>query len=204
MATKQIYFLEGNIGVGKSTLLKELSKEKDKYHIIDEPMDLFCKLENYNPLEMFYKKTMTGFQFSTYIIYIFLDILQNKTVDNKINIVCRNVFSSVFCFAKQSYNIGLMSKIDYDILIQFTKLYSSMLKDYKVTILYLYADPSICYERLRKRNRDEENGVPLEYLESLDKIYNNYINNINTYPVITINASKDIFDVKQDFLKQLL
>lgn len=206
MTTKQIYFVEGNIGAGKTTLLKALSKD-DKYNIIDEPMDLFCKLKDYNPLEMFYKKTMSGFQFSTYIIYIFLDIIHNKLDDKKINIICRSIFSSVYVFANQSLELGLMNQVDYDILTEFVKLYNTMLESYNVSILYLKAEPSICHERLIKRNRHEETEVPLSYLEKIESKYENYINNINKYPVIQINTERDVEDIKDVFehsLKQPL
>ncbi|QKE44489.1 hypothetical protein Yalta_042 [Yalta virus] len=198
MAIKQIYFVEGNIGAGKSTLLKALSKD-DKYNIIDEPMDLFCKLKDYNPLEMFYKKTMSGFQFSTYIMYIFLDIIHNKLDDNKINIICRSIFSSVYVFANQSLELGLMSQIDYDILSEFIKLYTTMLEDYDVSIIYLDADSSTCHERLIKRNRKEENEVPLSYLKKIESKYENYINNINEYPLFRINSERNMEDIKEFF-----
>lgn len=202
MEQKKICFIEGNIGVGKSTLLSKL--DKNRFNVVDEPMNLFCKLDDLNPLEMFYNKTMTGFQFSTYIVYVFLNILQEKIVPNKINIICRNVMSSVFCFAKHSYELGLMKEIDFTILKQFTKLYSNMLLDYDVKIIYLYADPEICFNRLLKRNRKEESGVSCDYLKKLDKFYNDYIYKQNKYNVITIDASSENEDnVLTEFLKQI-
>lgn len=200
---KKIYFIEGNMGAGKSTLLASL--DKNKYNILDEPMELFCNLKNFNPLDMFYNKTLSCFSLSVYIISIFFNILLTKTRPDKINIICRNPFSTVLCFAKLSKNSGQMAKVDYEILNSYIKTYEYLLKDMDVKFVYLQASPEVCYKRLKKRNRKEENNVTIEYIKELDKVYNEYISEINNYPLIIINASfQDPENIKEIFLKQLL
>lgn len=199
---KKIYFLEGNIGAGKSTLLSAL--DKNKYNVLDEPMELFCKLKSFNPLDMFYKKEISCFALSTYIISIFFDILLTKTSVDKINVICRNPFSTVLCFARISKDQGHMSIVEYEILSNYLIVYEKLLKDMDVKFIYLYATPEACFTRLKKRNRKEEDSVEIEYIKDLDKVYNEYIDAINNYPKVTINGSTlDPQSIKEKFLKQL-
>ena len=41
--------------------------------------------------------------------------------------------------------------------------------------IYLQADPEICYKRLLKRNRSEEAGVPLQYLQLLHNKHEDWL-----------------------------
>ena len=41
--------------------------------------------------------------------------------------------------------------------------------------MYIRTDPEVCLERLRRRARSEEAGVPLSYLKSLHKHYEDWL-----------------------------
>lgn len=199
---KKIYFLEGNMGAGKSTLLASI--DKDKYNVLDEPMDLFCSFKKFNPLEMFYKKKLSCFSLSIYIISTFFDILLTKTVNNKINVLCRNPFSTILCFAKLSNKNREMKDIEYEILCNYIKIYEHFLKGAEIKFIYLYVNPEVCFNRIKKRNRKEEKNVSIDYIKDLDQVYNDYIEQLN-YPKVIINGSKqDTKNIKENFLKQLL
>lgn len=42
-------------------------------------------------------------------------------------------------------------------------------------VVYVYATPEVCFERVRRRNREGEAGVTLEYLKLLDKGYQKWL-----------------------------
>ena len=43
---------------------------------------------------------------------------------------------------------------------------------YPKHIIYIKTDPEICKSRINKRNRDGEDSIPLDYLNSIDSLYN--------------------------------
>lgn len=197
----EIYFLEGNIGAGKTTLLSQLNS--DKFNILDEPMEQFCKLEKYNPLDLFYKKKISNFALSSYIISIFTKMVINNISLNKINILCRNPFSTVLCFSKLARKYKNISDIEFEILLKYLDIYEILLKDYKITFVYLKVSPEVCYKRMQKRNRKEEVNVEFEYIKDLDTVYNEYINNIEYKKIIITGETSNINLIKEDFLDRI-
>ena len=45
--------------------------------------------------------------------------------------------------------------------------------------IYLKADPDVCSERMARRNRSEEGGVKLEYLEQLHNMHEQWLGQVS-------------------------
>ena len=60
----------------------------------------------------------------------------------------------------------------------FDKLYETFSWDQDV-IIYISTDPTVCYERMKKRNRGCEETVSLEYLINLDKKHKDMLDYIS-------------------------
>mgnify|MGYP002813524481 CR=1 FL=1 len=74
--------------------------------------------------------------------------------------------------------------------------------------IYLNASPETCFERIKKRNRDSEGGIPIEYIVSLDKLYSrvsahtkkrvgeeNVISIDETIGIDIITLSRNVYDI---------
>ena len=53
--------------------------------------------------------------------------------------------------------------------------------------IYLKADPDVCSERMARRNRSEEGGVKLEYLEQLHNMHEQWLGQVG--PLLTSIAA---------------
>lgn len=168
---KKIFVLEGNIGAGKSTLLGILGKELS-VDVRFEPTDKWQSIgSGENLLDLFYKDTPRWAY--TFQSYAFISRIQMQMKDvaaqsqHAVQIFERSVFCDRFCFAKNCYESGLMSKLEWDI---YQEWFSWLVGSYVTKpdgFIYLKTSPEKSYERLAKRNRSEESAIPLDYLKSL-------------------------------------
>lgn len=200
-----VYIIEGNIAVGKSSLLENLNP--NKYNIIDEPMDKFCSLllldnNNINPLNLYYNNKISGFQFQIYLVSVFMNHTLNKIQKNKINILSRSLLSVIYCFGCLLYETKKINIIELSILKEYEQIFYKLTKNLNIKIIYLSARPEFCYERLLKRNREEEYKCDINYINRLHDIYGTFIEEINKkYQCYVINAENNPNVVYKDFLK---
>lgn len=176
-----VYFIEGNIGCGKSELEKQLNP--DNYKIIDESMDLFTNFvisenKTINPLDLFYKNKISAFNFQILIFHIiFKQLLENYSTD-KINIVTRSILSCIDCFGRVLHYEKKMSDEEFAIF-QTLKLHFKLIENmFDIKFIYLKVKPEICYERMKQRNRKEEETCQFEYLQQLHIYYEKFIENL--------------------------
>jgi deoxyadenosine/deoxycytidine kinase len=167
-----IIAIEGNIGSGKSTILKELEKmnyNPSQVVFLQEPVAewLNIKLGDKNALELFYenqKENSFWFQILAYITRLrnLLSILENNFQD-KIIICERSIYTDKYVFAKMLYESGNISEIEW---ITYSYWFDTFKKQTKLDlILYVNTEPEECFNRIIKRNRVEEiNKISKEYL----------------------------------------
>ena len=79
-----------------------------------------------------------------------------------------------------------------------------MSKTFKVEpclFIYLKTDPDICFKRLKKRSRNEEVNVSLDYLRQLHNRHEIWLNNIDD--ILTIDANKE-FETDLDRFNEIV
>ena len=191
----QIISLEGNIGSGKTTLLTNLKKQYENNPnviFLKEPVDEWSEIKDENGITMLEKfygdqpKYSFSFQMMAYIsrLKILRDVIKNintiKLKENKkkenqtfILITERSLYTDKMVFAKMLFDSGKIEYINYQIYLNW---FNTFADDFPVNkIIYVKADPEICYARISKRNRAGENNIPIEYLTSCDNYHNNML-----------------------------
>ena len=163
--------IEGNIGSGKSTLAEKLATLMEA-KLYKEPVDD-------NPyLKPFYKEPKKyAFLMQLYL----LDIRFRMHVDGWKE-MCKTLKPVIFdrsyygdaMFAKQNYLCGNMTNEEYEMYMRVRNTMSNYLHVPHITI-YLNTDPKIAKERILKRGRDCEKGIPIEYLQGLSDLYKGLI-----------------------------
>jgi deoxyadenosine/deoxycytidine kinase len=58
-------------------------------------------------------------------------------------------------------------------------------------IIYLRCAPEKCFERMHRRARSEEDGVPLEYLKELHDYHEIWLSNWKHTPILIIDNDED-------------
>lgn len=181
MENIRIVSIEGNIGSGKSTILKHLidkmkTLENDKYEIVfvDEPVSLWENIkdsEGKNMIEKFYANPQQyafAFQimaFTTRLSYLknaivsSLNSFPNKTI---IIITERSLHTDCFVFAELLKKQNNIEDVCFQI---YKQMFDEFSLNYQVdTLIYLKTTPEICNDRVKLRLRPGEEGISLNYL----------------------------------------
>ncbi|ARF08290.1 deoxynucleoside kinase [Catovirus CTV1] len=205
---KQIISIEGNIGVGKSTLvnmLKELFQ--DNVEIIFEPIEDWINIvddDGKNILETFYndkKRWSYTFQNVAYITRMnkIVEALNNST--KKYIILDRSLDADLNTFAKMLYDDKFISEIEWNAYNKWNKFFfDNFGKEFNHQIIYLRCDPKVCQKRILKRGRKSEENISIQYLESVHKYHEEWLIN-KAKNVIVIDSNQDFIDDKENLTK---
>jgi len=199
-----IVSVEGNIGSGKSTMLSYFEKFGD-VELVPEPVGQWCDLNGHNLLAKLYEDpSRWSFQFQSYVQLTRLQLLKSPTTF-KVKIVERSIQNNRFCFLELARKSGTMSEAEHVVLSQWYEfLERNMTLDLDL-IVYLRSSPAIAYERMKKRNRSEESGAPLLYLERLHNAYEEWLvkqrHGKIEVPILILDADKSKEEMVQTYLQ---
>lgn len=211
-----IISIEGNIGVGKSTVVDLL---KSKYSnlqnqsivFLQEPVKQWETIKDKSGasiLEKFYEDQNSwsfAFQMMAYISRLSILKKAIKLNPNSIIITERSLFTDKNIFAKMLYDDGMINEIEFQIYL---KWFEDFIEEVPITgYIYLYADPKICSERVTKRSRQGET-IPLSYLEKCHQYHEEWLKNssIPKNKIISLDCNHDneeLPQVKVNLLKQI-
>lgn len=160
--------IAGNIGSGKTTLTKKLSK---RYGWIPhfEPVDN-------NPYLADYYADMERWSFNLQIYFLnkrFRDVVEISKSKETI-IQDRTIFEDARIFAPNLHDMGMMSDRDF---ANYTDLFDLMMSLVQLPDLMIYIRSSIptLVSHIQKRGRDFERSIRIDYLEGLNRRYEEWI-----------------------------
>lgn len=166
----QYIAIAGNIGVGKSTLTGMLSKHFN--------WEAFYESVEDNPYLKDFYEDMSRWSFNLQIYFLSSRFKRQKNIlsNNLSFIQDRTIYEDVEIFAKNLHEMALMSDRDFD---NYRALFKEM-SDYiqpPNLLVYLRASVPTLVKQIQSRGRDYESSIRLDYLERLNRLYDQWIDN---------------------------
>ena len=185
----------GNIGSGKTTLTKLLA-HRYNWTPRFEPVDN-------NPYLADFYADMPRWSFNLQIYFLnkrFKEVVEiSKSTDTLIQ--DRTIFEDARIFAPNLHDQGMMSDRDF---ANYTDLFDLMMSLVKLPDLMIYIRSSIptLVSQIAKRGREYEQSIRLDYLQGLEKRYEEWI---ATYkgPLIIVDGDNCKFVDRPEDFKQV-
>lgn len=178
-----ILSIDGNIGAGKTTMLSMLEQDVDprRVVIIREPVDKWTQMvdptDGLNILQKYYEYPLVySFMFQVVVMNTLMQSIDEVIAANpacEILVCERSIATSREVFAKLLHQTHKMTLFEYQV-------YESMFtpsiceRYYPDNTIFLDVPVEICYERMKKRAREGEETVTLDYLHQLDRVYREF------------------------------
>lgn len=196
--------IEGNIGSGKSTLIRYFSKFPG-IETYPEPVDLWRNLKGHNLLQLLYsdmKQWQNTFQAYVQLTRLNVQTTAPKYKTTRVQMFERSIQNNRFCFLEVAHQNG-MHTAEYAVL---DKWYRWLRENADISldlIVYLRSSPETVYKRTMERGRIEETGISLEYLRQLHENHERWLmlNNdrFNTIPVLVLDADKTLEEIHEQY-----
>lgn len=178
--------IAGNIGSGKTTLTRLLSKHygwEAHYEDIDD-----------NPYLNDFYNDMQRWSFNLQIYFLnsrFNHILSFRK-SGKTLIQDRTIYEDAYIFAPNLHSMGLMSTRDFENYFTLFNLMSSLIQPPDL-VIYLRASVSKLVSQIQKRGRKYEENLRLDYLKRLNERYEAWIETYNLGKLLIVDVDNNNF-----------
>ena len=181
--------IAGNIGSGKSTLTAMLAKHygwEPRYEAVAD-----------NPYLEDYYRDIHRWSFNLEVYFLkerFRDLLSIEQADHTV-IQDRTIFEGVYVFMQNNKAMGNLSDRDYHTYMELFEQMMSVVH-YPDLMIYLRASVPHLVGNIQKRGRSYEQTIQLEYLENLNRRYDDFIYHMYKGRVMVID--KDQLDFQHE------
>lgn len=178
---KKFIAVAGNIGVGKSTLVSMLCD-----HLGWEP---FYEPVNENPYLADFYANMKDWAFHSQIFFLTHRLRSHISLSQRAASVIqdRSLYEDAEIFARNLYVQGHISARDYR---TYRELYETATQFLLAPdlVIYLRASVPTLLNRISNRGREYERTIAPEYLQSLNTLYEEWIDNFTLCPMLSVPA----------------
>ena len=186
--------ISGNIGVGKTTLSKKISKKFNWNLQLEE-------VKNNPYLDDFYK-SMSDWSFHLQIFFLNSRFNQIQKISESDNVVIqdRSIYEDYEVFTKTLHDSGVLKDREFN---NYKRLYNTILKyiDQPDLLIYLRNNNiDNIIKNIKKRKRDFEKTIDKNYLIKLNEYYENWIRRHPKKRILIIDLSEKDFVEDQDYL----
>jgi len=159
----KIIWIEGIVGIGKSTFA-EILEERTEVIYLREPVD-----DNEYLYDFYRDMKRWAFPMQMELLYRRFEQHWTAQHEDGVYIFDRGI-SGDKIFADMLHDDGFITDREYQTYLNTHRIMTSKLNP-PDKILYLDGKPQWAYDRLLKRGREQEEVVPLSYLENMEVYY---------------------------------
>lgn len=146
---------------------------------------------DYNPYLEDYYRDIQRWSFAMEVFFLkerfkaLLDI--QKTSHNTIQ--DRSIYEGVFIFTANNYAMGNLNERDYS---TYMELFEQMTREIEMPDLMIFLRSSVAHlvQNIEKRGRNYEQKIPIEYLENINRRYDDFTAKQYKGRVLTIDVDK--------------
>jgi deoxyguanosine kinase len=186
--------VEGPIGVGKTSLARMLAEKLGARLVLDE--------SGANPFVARFYEDPDKYAFPAQLYFMLIRYRQQR------ELVQQELFKqstvSDYLFSKD--RIFATLNLSPDELVLYEQVYrlldSQMAKP--DLVVYMWARAEVLIERLRKRNRDFERHISIEYLERVSAAYRDFFFYYEETPLLMVDTSAMDFVAHPEDLEELM
>ncbi len=187
----------GNIGSGKTTLTRLLSKHynwKAQYEDVDD-----------NPYLNDFYEDMQRWSFNLQIYFLnsrFNQIVEIRRKGEQV-IQDRTIYEDAYIFAPNLHSMGLMSTRDFNNYSSLFDLMCSLIQPPDL-LIYLRATVPTLVSQIQKRGRDYEKSIRIDYLQRLNERYEAWIGGYNLGNLLIVEVDNLNFSEKPADLRSII
>jgi deoxyadenosine/deoxycytidine kinase len=175
--------ISGNIGSGKTTLTSKLAKHFNwmaEYEAVED-----------NPYLVDFYQDMQKWAFHLQIYFLNSRFNQVNNIRNSKNTVIqdRTIYEDAYIFATNLYHSGYLNLRDFRNYMSIFDSISCFVQPPDL-LIYLRADIPRLVKGIQKRGRDYESTISLNYLQSLNEHYENWIKNYKLGKLLIIDVNE--------------
>lgn len=175
----------GNIGSGKSTLTQLLARHygwEARYEVVEQ-----------NPYLEDYYRNIHRWSFNLEVFFLkerFRDLIDISRARHTV-IQDRTIYEGVYVFMENNHAMGHLSDRDYNTYMELFEQMISVVRQPDL-LIYLRASVPHLVGNIQQRGRNYEQTIQLDYLENLNRRYEDFI--YNKYEGHVMTVEKDGLD----------
>ncbi|MFQ5398426.1 MAG: deoxynucleoside kinase [Anaerolineae bacterium] len=179
--SKYFITIAGNIGVGKSTLVKLLAQRLGWEPVLEAVTE--------NPYLADFYQDMPRWSFHSQVFFLSRRLQQHHALLQRPNSIIqdRSVYEDAEVFARNLYTQGAMSERDWRCYLDLYHTLSALLQPPHL-VVYLKASLPTLRRRIAQRGREYEQTISDEYLNQLNRLYDDWVGQFRLSPVLTVDT----------------
>jgi deoxyadenosine/deoxycytidine kinase len=115
----------------------------------------------------------------------------------------RTIYEDAYIFAPNLFDMGLMTKRDYENYSSFFQNLRELIKPPDL-LIYLKASIPTLVDQIQKRGREYEENIRLDYLKRLNEHYNKWIAQYEDGPLLVIDVNTCNFAERDEDLAEVV
>jgi len=182
-AGRKYVAIAGNIGAGKSSLTKVLSdyfKWEAFYERVDD-----------NPYLSDFYADMRRWSFNLQVLFRSSRFNHQRSIEQVPHSVVqdRSIYEDAEIFARNLYEMSLMSQRDFENYTDLFAIMTSYLRPPDL-LVYLRATVPTLVRHIQSRGREYESSIRIEYLERLNRLYEDWVDRYDLGPKLIIDVDE--------------